>query len=302
MALPEPLPDLAALDLLFTVSELGSISAAGQAHGMSQPAASMRLRALERALGLQLLERSPTGSRLTASGTATVAWAGAVLRDVRALLVGAAALRNDENSRLRVAASLTVAEYLLPGWLSQLGAALPEANVSLVMGNTARVGDLVSGGGTDVGFIEGPRPPGHTRARDISSDRLLVVVSPSHGWARRRRPLGPAELASAPLLLREQGSGTRETLEEAMAEHGLKPHALMEIGSTTAIKAAVVAGTGPAVLSALAVRTEVEAGVMVAVPCPGLRLERTIRAIWPTARPLTGPAARLVQIACTSSP
>jgi DNA-binding transcriptional LysR family regulator len=302
MPLPEPVPDLAALDLLFTVSELGSISAAGEAHGMSQPAASMRLRALERTLGLQLLERSHTGSRLTPAGTATVAWTGAVLRDVRALLTGTAALRNDEGSRLRVAASLTVAEYLLPGWLTQLGAALPGTNVSLAMGNTARVGDLVAGGGTDVGFIEGPRPPGHVRSRDVTADQLLVVVSPRHAWARRRRPLGPAELSSAPMLLREEGSGTRETLEEALAEHGLVPHALMEIGSTTAIKAAVVAGAGPAVLSALAVRAEVAAGLMVAVPCSGLRLERTIRAIWPSGRPLTGPAARLVQVACTSGP
>ncbi|MHB8594672.1 MAG: LysR family transcriptional regulator, partial [Acidimicrobiales bacterium] len=117
MPLPQPFPDLAALDLLVTVGELGSINAAAQIHGVTQPAASMRLRSLERVLGLQLLERVRTGSRLTPAGAATVEWAGAVLHDMRYLLTGTAALRSDQRSRLRLAASLTVAEYLIPGWL-----------------------------------------------------------------------------------------------------------------------------------------------------------------------------------------
>jgi len=110
MPLPQPLPDLAALDLLVSVGELGSISAAAAAHQVTQPAASMRLASLERALGLRLLERVRTGSRLTPAGAATVEWAAAVLHGVGALLAGAAALRSDERSRLHLAASLTVAE------------------------------------------------------------------------------------------------------------------------------------------------------------------------------------------------
>ena len=111
----QPYPDLTALDLLVSVGKLGSISAAAQAQGITQPAASMRLSALERRLKIQLLERATTGARLTPAGMATAEWAATVLADMQSLLVGVAALLAEQGSRLRVAASLTVAEYLIPG-------------------------------------------------------------------------------------------------------------------------------------------------------------------------------------------
>jgi DNA-binding transcriptional LysR family regulator len=302
MPLPQPLPDLAGLDLLVTVGELGSINAAAEAHHVTQPAASMRLRSLERALGLQLLERARTGSRLTAAGTATVEWANPVIEAMRTLLVSAAALRRDERSRLHLAASLTVAEYLLPEWLRQLGRESPDVAVSLEMGNTAHVTELVTNRQVDLGFIEGPQRPPGLRWRDIQSDQLVVVVAGSHPWARRRRPLTAADLAATQLMMRERGSGTRDIVVAALAEHGFEAQASMELGSTTAIKAAAAAGAAPAALSALAVQAELRSGQLVAVPCVGLRLERTIRAVWSKARPLSPSGARLVAIATESGP
>ncbi|MCU4185279.1 LysR family transcriptional regulator [Acidiferrimicrobium sp. IK] len=297
MPLAEPIPDLAALDLLVTVGELGSINAAAEAHGITQPAASMRLRALERALGLQLLERARTGSRLTPAGQAAVEWAAVILDGMRALQAGTAALRRDARSHLRLGASLTVAEYLVPGWLRQLRSALPEVGVSLEMGNSSHVIDLVSGGDIELGFIEGPAVPRRLRSCDLGSDALVVVVGAGHPWARRRRPLGAAELAATPLVLREQGSGTRDILAAELAAHGLEVTALMELASTTAIKGATVAGAAPAVLSALAVEAEVRSGELVVVPCPELRFERTIRAVWAGGRRPGPAAARLLDIA-----
>src|ERR1700733_5619204 len=153
MPFAQPYPDLTALDLLVSVAELGSISAAAGAHGISQPAASMRLSALERMLNIQLLERASTGARLTPAGVATVEGAAAVLADVRALLVGTAALRAKQGSHLLVAASLTIAEYLIPGWLGLLAADMPNTTVSLDMGNTAHVTYSVSHGDAEIGFI-----------------------------------------------------------------------------------------------------------------------------------------------------
>jgi DNA-binding transcriptional LysR family regulator len=293
----QPYPDMTALDLLVSVGKLGSISAAADAHGITQPAASMRLSALERRLKIQLLERATWGSRLTPAGMATAEWAAAVLADMRALLVGTAALQAEQGSHLQVAASLTVAEYLIPRWLGLLAAELPKTSVSLAMGNTAHVADSVSRGDAELGFIEGPRPPGRLRSRELLADRLVIVVGPDHPWSRRRRPITARELAAAPLVLREPGSGTRDVFTEALAAHGLAAIAAMELGSTTAIKAAVTAGAGPAVLSALAVRTELQAGQLVAVACPELSLERSIRAIWAALRQPSPAAARLLAIA-----
>jgi DNA-binding transcriptional LysR family regulator len=300
MPLPQPVPDLTALDLLVSVGQLGSINAAAEAHGVTQPAASMRLRTLERTLGLQLLRRARTGSVLTPAGSATVEWAGTILSDMRALLAGTAALRSDRLSHLRLAASMTVAEYLVPGWLRQLRAALPDVSVSLEMGNSVGVSELVAGGAVELGFIEGERRPPGLRVRDLREDELVIVVDPGHAWARRRRPVSASELASTPLVMREPGSGTRDVLVAELAKHQLEATTLMELGSTTAIKAAATTGTGPAVLSALAVQSELRSGDLVAIACVGLRLERTIRAVWAPDRPLSPPATRLVSIAATN--
>jgi DNA-binding transcriptional LysR family regulator len=297
MPLPEPYPDLASLDLLVSVGELGSINAAAAAHRVTQPAASMRLRALERLLQVPLLERAHSGARLTPAGIATVEWAAVVLGDMRTLLAGTAALRADRTSQLRLAASLTVAEYLIPRWLHLLAAEAPDTKVALEMGNTAHVADLVAGGDVDLGFIEGARPPGRLRSKELLADELVVVVPPGHPWSRRRRPISANELAGTPLVLREPGSGTREVLTEALGSYGLMVTAAMELGSTTAIKAAVESGAGPTVISARAVRAEVDGGQLVVVPCEDLSLQRAIRAIWAPTRPPSAAAARLLGIA-----
>jgi DNA-binding transcriptional LysR family regulator len=257
----------------------------------------MRIRSLERVLGLQLLARTRTGSVLTPAGAATAEWSAAVLRDMRALLTGASALRREGRRRLHLAASMTVAEYLLPYWLGQLAVASPDVTVSLEMGNTARVAELVAARQVDVGFIEGDRPPGRLRAKNLLADELVVVVGRRHPWTRRHTPLTAVELAANPLLMREHGSGTRDVLTAALARQGLTAQALMELGSTTAIKAAAIAGSGPAVLSRLAVAAEVRSGELVPVLVEGLELGRTIRAIWASGRPLAGAAAQLVTIA-----
>ena len=295
MPLADPVPDIRSLDLLRSVAELGSIRQAAGAHHISQPAASMRLRSLERTLDLALLDRSSGRARLTVAGLAVVQWSEAVLDGMGDLLLGTAAVRSEGRNTLRIAASMTVAEYLVPGWLNRLRASDPDVAVSLEMGNSGHVTEIMLRGGADIGFVEGPDDPSDLHTHVVSGDDLVVVVAPSHPWARRRRPLSPADLAATPLVLREAGSGTREVLERALGGSGLAPTPLVELASTTAIKASVAAGTGPGVLSRLAVESEVTDGRLVVVATSGIPLERVIRAIWPSERPLMPAATRLLQ-------
>lgn len=290
MPLPSPQPDVAALDLLVSVAETGSIRQAALRHHISQPAASVRIRQLERVLGLRLVERATTGARLTADGLAIVGWADQVLSAMRMLTSGARALRLDEDSQLRLAASLTVAEYLLPGWLAPLYASLPAA-VSLRMANSGEVAELFVRDEVDLGFVEGPSLPVGLQGRTVYRDELVVVVAPQHPWARRRTPVSAAMLAQTPLVSREPGSGTRQVLEEALAARGYEPQVAVEFASTTAIKAAVAAGLGPAVLSRLAVSAELLDKRLVAVECADVRLTRSIRAVW-RARTTLSPLAK----------
>ena len=305
MPLPSRVSDLTGLDLLLSVTRTGSIGRAAAEHGISQPAASARMRLLEAQLGLALIERSPRGSRLTPAGALVAGWAQAVVDAAAALDVGLVALRHERDSRLRIAASMTVAEYLLPVWLTALRAVDPGAVVALSAVNSAEVAQAVLADAADIGFIEGPEIPDGLHAEPVGRDRLTLVVAPAHPWARRRSGVPAAELARTPLVSREAGSGTRRFFEEALrAQAGLErvPPAA-ELSSTTAIKAAVAAGagSGPAVLSSLAVAAELSAGTLRVVPVTGVDLTRTLRVVWTAGRRLTGPARDLYAIAARSA-
>ncbi|MGE3289196.1 MAG: LysR family transcriptional regulator [Pseudonocardia sp.] len=296
-------PDLESLQLLVLIGEHGSLTRAASAAGVSQPMASKRMSALERRLGVRLLERTRRGSSLTEAGTLVVGWARRVLDELQVLVDGVEALRRESAAQLAVAASLTVAEHLFPVWAGDLRRRVPQLHVGLQVTNSARVAELVRHGAVDLGFVESPGGLVGLRSRIVARDRLVLVVSPPHRWVRRRRPVEAAELAETPLVSREPGSGTRETVDRAIeAAAGRPPVApLLELGSSTAVRSAVSAGAGPAVLSELVVAAELASGALVEVPVQGLDLARELRAVWRSGARPSGPAAELLHVALRRS-
>ncbi|MFJ4486329.1 LysR family transcriptional regulator [Streptomyces longwoodensis] len=295
-SLAHRVPDLGALELLLAVARLGSLGAAAREVGITQPAASSRVRSMERQLGVALVDRSPRGSRLTDAGALVTDWARRVVEAAEAFDAGAQALRDRRDSRLRVAASMTIAEYLLPGWLLALRAQRPDTAVSLLAGNSTAVAERLLTGEADLGFVEGLTVPAGLDSAVVAHDRLIVVTAPGHPWARRRAPLSAAELSTTPLILREKGSGTRQVLDAAL---GGLARPLIELSSTTAVKAAAVGGAGPSVLSELVVREELAVRRLVAVPVADVSLTRDLRAVWPTGHRPTGPARDLLTLTRT---
>ncbi|MFJ3965716.1 LysR family transcriptional regulator [Streptomyces sp. NPDC090036] len=289
-------PDLGALELLLAVARVGSLSGAARRLGITQPAASSRIRAMETRLGVALVDRSPRGSTLTAEGALVTDWARRVVEAAEAFDAGAQALRGRRDSRLRVAASMTIAEYLLPGWLIALRGQRPDTAVSLHAGNSAVVAERVLTHEADLGFVEGLTVPEGLDSAVIAQDRLVVAVAPGHPWARRTRGVEAAELASTPLILRERGSGTRQVLDAALASAGGLAAPLLELASTTAVKAAALSGAGPCVLSELAVVDELGSRRLVEVPVSGAPLDRALRAVWPTGSRPAGPARDLLSL------
>jgi DNA-binding transcriptional LysR family regulator len=290
------MPELPQLQLLVAISEHGSLRAAAEAIGMAQPNATRILGRLERQLGLTLVSRSPTGSELTTSGSLVVHWAREVLEAGEKLMVAAAALHSDSEANLTVGASMTVAEYLVPRWLGEFRTSHRDVAVDLLVNNTHEIFDRVRSGDCHVGFVETPRIPRGLRSIAVAADRLVVVVAPAHPWARRRRPVTPAELAATPLIVREQGSGTRLALEQLLHGHELATPAL-ELSSNAAVRISVGSGMAPAVLSNLAVEAAAGSGQLRIVELEGVETKRLLRAIWRgSARP-SGPAGDLIAIA-----
>lgn len=289
-------PDLDSLQLLIEVAETGSLGRAAQRHGLSQPAVSARVQAMERLVGFPLLSRGARGSTLTPAGALLVEWTRDVLGAAEVLEAGIGSLRDERATRLRVAASLTVAEHLLPGWLVRLAATHPGTAVSLTATNSAEVAAKVLAGAADVGFIEGPDLPAGLQEQVVARDRLVLVVPSNHPWTRRRKPVDAADLAATRLVQREPASGTRTSLERALA--GLEPLAtpLLELSTSTAVRSAVAAGAGPAVLSDLAVRDDLSTGRLVQVAVRGVDLTRRLRAVWPVGTRLPPAAADLLRL------
>lgn len=288
-------PDLGAMELLLAVARVGSLSGAARRLGITQPAASSRIRAMETRLGVALVDRSPRGSTLTAEGALVTDWARRVVEAAEAFDAGAQALRGRRDSRLRVAASMTIAEYLLPGWLIALRGQRPDTAVSLHAGNSAVVAQRVLAHEADLGFVEGLTVPEGLDSAVIAQDRLVVAVAPGHPWARRARG-GGAGAGLHPADPARAGSGTRQVLDAALASAGGLAAPLLELASTTAVKAAALSGAGPCVLSELAVGDELGAGRLVAVPVSGAPLDRALRAVWPTGSRPAGPARDLLSL------
>lgn len=298
MPLSPRVPELAALDVLLSVGRLGSMGAAGRDHGMSQQAVSARVRSAERQLGIKIFERGTTGVRPTSEGALILEWASNILVTAEELASGVAALRGERDANLTVAASMTIAEYLVPGWTVTMRRRHPTVVTSVRLLNSAEVSAQVLAGEADLGFVEGPDVPAGLQSREVARDELVVVVPPNHQWVRRS-PIPPGELAATALIQREPGSGTRTTLENALAARDgsrcVDP--LLELTSTAAVKAAVLAGNAPAVVSSLAVAADLTDGRLAAVEVEGLCMPRRLLAVWDADRGLHGAARDFLDIA-----
>lgn len=293
-------PELGALELLVALARVGSLGRAAKVLGVTQQAASARIRRTERLLGMALIERSRRGSRLTSEGALVVEWAEEVVEGARAFGHSVDALRVRAHGHLTVAASMTVGEFLVPRWLVMSRRERPDVAINLAVRNSTEVARQVVDRTSDVGFIESPALPPDVHSQTIREDALCVVVGRAHAWAQARSGISAEELGSTPLIQRECGSGTRATLQRALqaARSTAAAPPLLELGSNSEIKTALLEGGAAAVLSRLAVARELRDGSLVAVSTPELDLTRTLRAIWPTGTSLLGPARGFVALAC----
>ncbi len=287
------MPELGALEVLLAIARTGSLSGAGRELGLTQQAISARIASLEAQTGVRLVTRTTRGSQLTASGTVAAQWSDRLLRVAHEVDAGLATLRDSTRKRVRVSASLTIAEQLLPGWLVSLQAAAAQqgrqpVEVVLTATNSDHVVEQVRDGSAELGFVEGPRAPRGLRSRVVARDELVLVVRPDHAWARRSKWVAAEELNGVPLVTRERGSGTREFLSAALAAVvGPGPGQVqpaLELSTAASVRAAVLAGSAPAVLSRLTVADDIAAGRLQVIALQDLDLHRDLRAVWVGAR------------------
>jgi DNA-binding transcriptional LysR family regulator len=303
------MPDLDSLEVFAAIAQTGSLGGAARELGLTQQAVSRRLASLESRTAVALVIRSKRGSRLTPAGTFLAEWASHLLDVAHDIDTALGSLRNDGTERLTVAASPTIVEYLMPHWLLSLRLAASRRDqtvprISLAAANSALATALVRDGTVDLGFVESPNPPEGLRHCVVGTDELVVVVSPSHAWARRPRAVSALELAQTSLVCREPRSGIRDSLTMALRRtlgtDMQQAPPVLELPSAGAMRAAVIAGAGPAAMSRLAVADDLAAGRLREIAVPDLDLRRDLRAIWlgGSTRPAGAITSLLTHIGC----
>jgi DNA-binding transcriptional LysR family regulator len=262
---------------------------------------------------VRLAVRTPRGSQLIPAGVVVAEWADQLLGVAQHVDAGLASLREGSRAQVKVVASLTIAEQLMPRWLVSMRAAATRRGTSapqviLTASNSDHVISAVRDGAADLGFIESPAVARGLRSRVVAHDELVVIVPPEHKWARRSRAVTASELSQTPLVTREPGSGTRDSLTAALAQaltdSTQQASPVLELSTASAVRAAVLAGAGPAVMSRLAVADDLAAGRLRAVDVLDLDLRRNLRAIWVGGRTPPAGAIRdlLSHITSTDAP
>ncbi|MEJ8280055.1 LysR substrate-binding domain-containing protein [Pseudonocardia spirodelae] len=304
---PARVPDLTALTLLRDIACTGSLAAAAEGLGLTVQAASARIRAAEQQAGGPVLERGRRGrrsSRLTTRGVLLVEWAGPLLDAAADLDVAVAALRTGTApdagtgagaDAVVLAAGPVVAEGLLQGWLVELRDG-PGGRVTLL--DTDDPAAAVRDGAAAVGVVATPGPLPDLHAATVVSDPLVLVVAPGHPWAGGDG-VEAAELAATALLTRLPRTGARPALEAALERAGVGAPAAPrhEYAADAAVRAAVRAGDGAAVLGRAVAAADVAAGSLVTVAVHGLDLTREFRAVWRDGTSPRGTARDLLRIA-----
>jgi DNA-binding transcriptional LysR family regulator len=291
------------LKVLRSVAKHLNFRRAAEEMFLTQPAVTLQIKALEQDLGVQLFDRSGVRISLTPAGAVLAKYAEKIHKlevDARQAL---AQFTGQQRGDLHVAASLTIAQYILPRVLGAFQQEYPQVQPRVITCNTENVLEKLIAHKVDLGLIEGPTLRRDVRTEVFLEDEIVLIVPPAHEWSERSF-VEPEEVKQERLLMRERGSGTRRVIEAALESSGVKPKQLnlvLEFDSTEGIITAVEAGLGIGFASLWAISKELQIGSLRAVPIRGVRITRPLSVVFPRGQEPQGVALALLQFLRTRS-
>lgn len=263
------------LQTLLAVQEYGSFSAAARQIGLTQPAVSLQIQALEEDVGSQLVVRDARTCELTAAGLALIDFAQEVFERLRQTRVLLSQLTGDISGLVRLGASNIPGEYILPPLMANFLQLHPQVKFELEIGDSEQIYNWLESKRIDFGIV-GQRQEGMKYDyTHLADDELLLTVPTGHPWAGQE--VKPAQLADYPFVNREPGSGTRASYEKALRQLGVGPDSLWTVfngGSTTSVLTAVLAGMGYAFCSKWALKNGLALGQLATARVAGLTMQR----------------------------
>lgn len=278
--------NLRQLEVFLATARGGSTRAAAERIARSQSAASTALAELEAALGCELFDRIGRRLQLNENGRALLPKAQAIVdqaAEAQDLFMG------EHAAPLRVAASFTIGEYLLPQLVSGWTQLHPKSQIHLRIANTSDVIDAVAAMDVDIGFVEGSQTHPDLVTRPWSDDEIVVIAAPGHALAGQCATA--EQLARATWVVREHGSGTRQITDEWLLDHLEQVRIGFELGSNEAVKRVVAASAGLGCLSRHAVAQSIADGHLIELPTRLPKARRKLAIVLHREKKLGGGAA-----------
>lgn len=277
------------LEVFCKVAELKSFTKAAEAVYLTQPTVSNHIQYLENFLGIQLFDRTNKAAVLTKAGELLFHYAKEILRLKQEMQNAMEDFSGAIRGTLKAGGSSIPGNYILPRLVGLFKEIYPQAQISLQVADTREMVKALLEDKIEVGVVGAQLPDSRLVYEVFAREELALIVSPNHKWAKKSH-IELTDLISEPLILREKGSGTRMITERGFKEMGItfnKLNIVAELGSTEAIKQAVVAGMGVSILSVQAVLHEIKCRSLVALRVQNVNLLREFYIVYHQARTLS---------------
>lgn len=264
------------IKVFLAVAEKRNFSKAAKSLFLTQPAVSFQIQMLEQYYGTILFDRVNRNITLTAAGELLLSYAKRMSGLQAQLEKEMQDLTGTIKGKLLIGASTTIGEYILPSLVGNFIKKYPEVEVSLVIGNTEDIESHILDTSLDIALVEGPVSGKDIVAEHFLDDELVLIVPPEHPLTKNKK-ISVFELSKYPFISREKGSGTRHIMENALKKVGFDPlnlNIIMELGSTTAIKAAVSSGLGISIVSKWTVKEMAKQNKLVTLNINETKFER----------------------------
>ncbi|KUO74992.1 MAG: LysR family transcriptional regulator [Desulfosporosinus sp. BRH_c37] len=284
------------LKIFCMVTRQQSFSKAAKLLHMSQPAVSTHIKNLEEYYQGQLLTRTPQGVMLTKAGEVFYNYALKILDLQDEMEQQIETVFKHENNQVVIGASTTIGNVSLPCSIYLFKEQYPEVELCLNIANAEEVLSMVMSDVVDLGVVEGDSVSSTLKAIHVTSDELVLIVPPQH--PAEGDVISLQDFLKQPLIMREDGSGTRKILENALARHGYSVNQLnviTEMKNIYAIKSAVEAGLGGSVMPLLAVRKEAYTGTLKVLRIIDMDMPLIFNIVYPNSRPLTTKAKLFIK-------
>jgi len=255
------------LQVFHTVARLLSFTKAAETLHMTQPAVTFQVRQLEEHFNTRLFDRTHNRISLTEAGKQVFRVADKIFEHYAEMEDAVRQVTGEISGALIIGASTTIAEYMLPALLGEFKAKYPDVNVHLKVSNTDGIVGMVENNDIDLGVVEAPVSNKNLVVENCRVDQLVVIMPPAHALSEKDS-VSVSELFEYPFITREEGSGTREVIEDFLSQEGVNSNELnicMELGSPEAIKGAVESQMGISVVSRATIAKELQLSSLCAV-------------------------------------